>query len=139
MTLLKLYEEAEQNGIEVDCFSLKKVESLSLMDEDGICHIAIDPFQLTSTADETVKLAHELGHCRTGSFYTRSGPLDLRSRLENRADKWAIRKLITSEDLSDAVADGCTEIWQLAEYFNVTEDFARKAVSLHTRGSLTSA
>lgn len=136
MELMALYRLAEQEEITVDCFELKKREALSMMDTDGSRYIAINPLFLTDSADEKTKLAHELGHCQTGSFYNRWATRDVRKKHENRADKWAIKKLIPKDELDDAVADGCTEIYSLAEHFGVTEDFMRKAVCYYTYGNL---
>ena len=55
--LIALYEYAEDHGIDVDWCTMLRAESLSVKLEDGSCAIAIDPFKLTSTADETSKLA----------------------------------------------------------------------------------
>ncbi len=134
--LLELYRMAEREGIEVDCFDLNKRESMSVMDEDGDCFIAIDPFKLTSTQDETVKLSHEIGHCVTGSFYNRFATCDVRQRHENRADKWAIQKLVPRKDLDRAIKEGYTEIWELSEYFDVTEDFMQKVICWYKYGNL---
>lgn len=134
--LSRLYQIAEDNRIEVDCFDLGKREALSLMDAEGLCYIAIDPFQLTSTRDETLKLAHELGHCVTGSFYNVHATVDCRQKHENTADKWAVNQLIPAEKLDEAVAEGYTEIWELAEHFDVSEEFMRKAVCLHVHGNV---
>lgn len=84
-----------------------------------------------TVADETVKLAHELGHCETGSFYSRTAALDLRQKHENRADRWAIKKLVPKDELEEAVSRGCCEAWELAEHFGVTEPFIRKAVEYY--------
>ena len=137
MTSVKeLYRMADQQNIAIDLFPLGKREALSFMELTGECYIAIDPRKLTSEADERNKLAHELGHCCTGAFYNRYSPYDCRKRQENRADKWAIQKLIPSDDLDEAIALGCTELWQLAEHFGVSEDFIRKAVCYHVHGNL---
>ena len=72
----------------------------------------------------------------TGSFYSVYTAVDCRQRHENRADKWAIKHLIPVKDLDEAVANGCTEIWELAERFGVTEEFARKAVCYYVHGNL---
>lgn len=136
ITLSKLYQIADEENIEVDCFDLKKREAISVMDDEGFCYIAIDPYKLHSEEDERVKLAHELGHCVTGSFYNIYAAVDCRQRHENRADKWSINRLIPVEDLDQAVACGCTEIWELAERFGVTEEFARKAVCYYVHGNL---
>ena len=133
--LKQLYGFAEKRGIEVCSLPLPQTGSMSLRSPQGGCYIALDP-QLPSETAERVHLSHELGHCVTGSFYCRQAPQDLRQRHENRADKWAIRKLIPAAELDDAVAAGHTQLWDLAEYFGVTEAFMRKAVSLYTHGNL---
>lgn len=134
--LLDLYKLAEESGITVDCFDLKSREALSLMDPDGDCYIAIDPFKLESTRDERLKLAHEMGHCQTGSFYNRWASCDVWQRHENRANKWAIERLIPKAELDEAVADGYTDLYALADHFDVTVDFMRMAVCWYTHGNL---
>ena len=62
--------------------------------------------------------------------------MDSRQRHENQANRWAIRTLIPVDDLDEAVAEGCTEVWELAERFGVTEEFMRKAVCLYVHGNL---
>lgn len=129
--LLFLYSLAEKDNIDVDCFELDEVESLSIPLAPGKYGIAINPMKLCSVADERVKLAHELGHCETGAFYNRYSCFDVRQKHENRADRWAIRQLISKDALSLAVRSGITELWELADYFQVTEPFMRKAVEYY--------
>ena len=131
-----LYRYAEKNQIEILDYSLPYCGSMSVMDASGICFIGMDEAVMDGDAVEKVHLAHELGHCMTGSFYSRHTAVDSRQRHENRADKWAVRMLITVDALDSAVADGSTEIWELAERFGVTEEFARKAVCYYVHGNL---
>lgn len=91
----------------------------------------MDPFHIETTAQERVHLAHELGHCETGSFYNLYSPLDIREKQEKRADFWAVRRLVPAEEFRFALSRGVVEIWELAEYFDVTEDFIRKAVEIY--------
>lgn len=135
-TLKQIYRTAEQENIVVDRFTLSGREALSIMDTDGTCFIAIDPGKIRGDADERTKLSHELGHCITGAFYNEHSCFDCRQKHENRADKWAVLHLITADALDDAVAAGCTEIWELAEHFGVTEPFMRKALCYHVHGNL---
>lgn len=139
IALNELYNLAENERVTVAAFPLSKREALSMIDSDGQCYVAIDPNKLTSDADEKTKLAHELGHCMTGAFYNVYSPCDCRKRHENRADRWAIKKLIPKNELESAISRGHTEIWDLAELFNVTEDFMRKTISLYKYGNLYSA
>ena len=131
-----LYGTAQLNNIPVDHFPLGKREALSLMDTDGACYIALDPARVKDTADQRCKLAHELGHCLTGSFYNMYATADNRQRHENKADKWAVEYLIPAEQLDEAIAAGNSELWQLAEYFSVTEDMMRKALCWYVYGNL---
>lgn len=133
---LELYEFAEARGVDVDWFSMPQADSLSVMLPDGSCCIAVDPWKMHSLAEETVALAHELGHCETGSFYNQWAMLDVRQKHENRADKWAIRKLIPAAELDRVLREGHTELWDLAEQFGVTEDFMQKALWYYRHGNL---
>ena len=131
-----LYDLARQQNIEVIPYPMPRCGSMSVMLEGGLCVVGIDPGLRDGGVRERVHLSHELGHCITGSFYNRYAAIDHRRRHENRADKWAIRRLIPAEDLAQAVADGHRELCDLAEHFGVTEEFMRKAVRFHRSGNL---
>ena len=109
---------------------------MSVMLEDGRCFVGMDESVRDGGVRERVHLSHELGHCVTGSFYNIYAAIDYRQRHENRANKWAIQALIPVEELDDAIAQGYTEIWELAERFQVTEEFIRKAVCYYVHGNL---
>lgn len=137
--VVDLYEYAEEQGYDMYWYEFEPggIESVSVMEvSDGKCYIAIDPFKLKSDADEMVKGLHELGHCDSGAFYNEYAACDVRKKHENRADKRGIELRLSAEDLDGAVAEGYTELWELAERFNVTEDFMRKAVCWYTYGNL---
>ena len=98
--------------------------------------VLLDYGLISAGAKERTHLAHELGHCVTGSFYNRYSGLDNRQKQENRADKWAIEEMIGEEALNEAVSAGNTEVWQLADYFNVSEEMMKKAICLYKFGNL---
>lgn len=131
-----LCRAAQRAGIPIIPFSLPNTGSLSYQDEGFHCYIGIDKSRMETEAQQKVHLAHELGHCMTGSFYNIHSPRDIREKHEIRADKWAIHRLIPAKELDEAVAMGCTDLWSLAEYFGVTEDFMRKTVCWYTHGNL---
>lgn len=132
MGVNELYEFAENKKIIVLDAPLTRCPSLSINDK-GDCTIVIDHFQIKSQADEKVKAAHEIGHCATGAFYNEHS-LETRSRCEYRADKWAIKKLIPKDELISAFENGIIEVWELAEYFGVTENFIIKACNFYGFG-----
>ena len=131
-----LYEIAKQQNIEVLSYPMSQNGSMSVMLEDGRCFVGMDDSVRDGSVQERVHLSHELGHCVTGSFYNIHAAIDHRQRHENRADKWAISQLIPVDALDEAVADGCCEIWELAERFGVTEQFMKKAVCLYVHGNV---
>lgn len=130
-----LYSAAEAARIPVLPCDLPDCGSVSLQTPDGRCWVGMDP-HLPTAASECVHLAHELGHCCTGSFYNRYAAVEHRRKLEHQADKWAIRALIPPAAYAAALREGDTEPWQLAERFGVTEDFVRKAVCWYQHGNL---
>jgi len=56
---------------------------------------------------------------------------ETRERCEERAKRWTILSLIPEEELEKALKKGYTESWELAEYFDLPEDFVRKAVKYY--------
>ncbi|MBQ3045617.1 MAG: ImmA/IrrE family metallo-endopeptidase [Clostridia bacterium] len=127
----ELYNIASHSGTEILCCDLPHTVSVSAVSATGVCYIGMDPFRIETTAQERVHLAHELGHCETGSFYNVYSPLDVREKQERRADCWAVSRLVPAEEFMDALSCGMVEVWELAEHFDVTEDFIRKAVEIY--------
>lgn len=135
MQVQELYTLASQKNIPVLTYPMPKNGSMSLMNEAGDCCIGMDQRVQDGSVRERVHLAHELGHCLTGSFYNIHAAIDCRQRHENRADKWAIEALVPVSELDDAIAAGCTQMWELADRFGVTESFMRKAICYYVHGN----
>ncbi|MCI9588785.1 MAG: ImmA/IrrE family metallo-endopeptidase [Oscillospiraceae bacterium] len=131
MDLSDLYAIAEDADISVYWAVLGATESLSICCIDGSCAIALDPWHISTKTEEKIKLAHELGHCETGSFYNQYAALDIRRKHEIRADRWAYKKLVPREELWTAYQRGYREPWEMAEYFNVPEPFMRDALAYY--------
>ena len=131
-----LYRLAERRGIDVVSFPLPDTGSMSVQCDSDNCYIGMDNSRDFTEAEKRTHLAHELGHCVTGSFYNAYATVDHRRRHENRSDKWAIKKLIPKDELDEAIENGCTEVWELAEWFGVTEEYIKKAVCYYTHGNL---
>ena len=133
--MTKLFRAAHEAGIRVEYCQIPLNGSISAPDAEGD-FVLMDYSLIGTGPTERVHLAHEIGHCTTDSFYNRHTPFDIRQKHENRADKWAIKKLVPEDELNEAVSNGITEPWELAEYFNVTEDFMKKAVCYYTNSNL---
>lgn len=127
MTLTDLYSITDEKNINVYDFKLDGIISMTIPYCSNY-YIAIDSTKLNTSIDKKICLAHEIGHCETNSFYNVYTPYDIREQHENRANRWAIKKLIPLDELKEAVRHGYKEFWQLAEYFDVPNDFMKSAI-----------
>ena len=93
-TLLALYQYADSQNIDVYYYAMRQVKSIALPDET----IVMNTDKIETGTEETVHLAHELGHIETGSFYSIHSEFDLRAKHELRADRRAIKRLILATD-----------------------------------------
>ena len=62
---------------------------------------------------------HELGHVATGALHKVDSPYELVERSEYRANRWAAETFLTETAFREAFLAGCTELWQLEEYFEL--------------------
>lgn len=120
MVLLDYFQLAHDNQILIYDFPLNGTDALSIPGA-----IAINTRKICTFRDLKDKLSHEMGHCMTCSFYNTKNPLDVRERHETRANRWKMAHEVPRDAFFDALEHGVTEIWQLAEHFDVTEDFMR--------------
>ena len=75
---------------------------------------------------------HELGHAATGALHRIDSPYETVERSEYRANRWAAEHFLNAEAFREAFSSGCTELWQLAEYFELPEEDVRKALEYWT-------
>ena len=81
-------------------------------------------------------LAEELGHhyttvgsCLPRTYFHYRDRVEV-SRAEYRALRWAAQWLMPLDKLAQALKRGIVEIWDLADYFYVTEDMAKFRLNL---------
>ena len=121
-----LYEIAEQNSIDIDYFPMKVLKGLSIPGA-----IALNPKLIDTQQEEREILAHELGHQMRYAFYRFSDSDITKARAEERANRWAVMQLVPIDELQKAFKSGCTMIWQLAEYFNVSDKFMQNVIRIY--------
>ena len=122
--LQRLYETADGLGLQICYFPMGRATAVST--PDGF--IGMDVDKLEDSAGELACLAHEMGHCLTGSFYTLDSDRHQRQRCEERADRWAICRLVPLAELREALDAGITRSDELAEHFGVPEAFLNKCL-----------
>ncbi|MDR3237768.1 MAG: ImmA/IrrE family metallo-endopeptidase [Spirochaetia bacterium] len=127
MTTDNLLEYADRCGYAVIYDEFPECGSLSV-DVGGGC-IGIDCH--VAGREEKVRIAHEVGHCETGSFYSRHMPNQCMQQLENRANRWAYNRVVPFEDIQAAIHAGYVESWELADHFDVTDEFMVSALAYY--------
>ena len=128
--LLSLYDDLESNGVDVYNWNVKGTSACTLASEE-CTSIFIDYNQIKTEAEETCILAHEYGHFATGTTHQLCSPLELVSRHEYKANKIAIKRLLPIQKILFALQKGIKETWELADYFNLTEDFVCMALDYY--------
>jgi len=131
MESLDLYMIAEANGVEVFRYPMTEQGSSSTMQDSGDCYIAIAPDAFEDSDIERMHLAHELGHCMTGSFFNPHSQLDIREKHERKANVWAFKQVVPLEALEKCFRRGLTEPWQMEEVFDVPARFIRQAMNYY--------
>lgn len=124
----ELLQEAEDNNIEVIEFTFRGTNKGMYADST----IAIRK-DIETTAERKCILAEELGHfhANTGNI-TDLKPIQNRKQ-EGQARKWSYEKLVPLKSLIRASCSGCMNIYELAEYLDVTEDFLKDALKYYER------
>lgn len=133
--IISLYNELNGAGVRFYHWNMGE-DRAATIELGGRYGVFMDFGNIHSSAEELVAVAHEGGHISTGATHRVDSPYDLVEKHEFKADKWAIGKLVPEEELNAAMAGGCTELWQLAERFGVTEEFMKKAVCWYQHGTL---
>lgn len=126
----RLYSFAEKENIFVYFGKIGFSSALTVRDA-GDYNIMMDPGRIHTSGEEKLILMHELSHIATDSFYKNGHDIQYRRKMENRATNWLIKFLIPEDELIFAVQNGFTEVWDLADYFEVPEDFMLKAIAFY--------
>ena len=133
--LQTLYDLAEQHNIGVYFYNLGDAEAAAVQD-GTFCAIALNPRCNQTPQSELEHLSHEMGHIETGTLHAPSAtPGDI-LRNEYRCTAWVVHHLIPIDELLEVIDYGYTEVWELAEYFGVSEECILDAVKIYRNKGL---
>ena len=131
MKINKLYEIADKENIKIydwyieDCYGV-------YLNVDKINAIALNYDEIGTYIDEKIILAEELGHYYCDATY----PLEctnetLINKQEYRAKKWSYTTLVPYNQLKIAINKGITLLWELADYFEVTNEYMQNCLDFY--------
>ena len=125
------YDFCRANRVDVIPYSGCPQPAATIRDSD--CYaIFLDFSQIHSLRLLRGICCHEMGHAATGALHKVSSPYELVERSEYRANRWIAENHLTCQAFCEAFQDGCTELWQLAEYFDLPQQDIEKALRYWT-------
>ncbi|MPM78936.1 hypothetical protein SDC9_125951 [bioreactor metagenome] len=128
--LFDIYEQLHNEGVKFFNWYLNETQSATI-EMKGAYAVFIDTAKIDTAAQENAIVAHEAGHIFTGTTHYIYSPFELIEQHETRANRWAIQKLVPPDELDGVLCRGLTDNWELADYFEVPEDFMAKAIDYY--------
>lgn len=125
----KTLDDDDVNGIIYGDFH----ETLSLSSQG---YIGLDYSLMHSPKEGKVHLATQRAYCRNGDYYNQHTDPVIRRQCAARSQKSAFADLLDHTKIMEAVAAGCTEPYQIAEFYNLPEEFAYRACFYDRNGYL---
>ena len=112
----------------------------------GAYAVGLNFSRLHTVRQMRTAMLHESGHLHTGALHKVNSPFQLVEQNEYRADadafrytvcvtgiEEAFRRSLPPDEIRTAMRAGYTEPWQLAEYFDLDEDYIKKALHYWTQ------
>ena len=126
--LSDFYHYCRQHGVEVIPYAGVPQPGATIRDR-GEYAVFLDFTKIRSARLLRGVCCHELGHLATGALHKVDSPYELVERSEYRAHRYVAQHWLTEADFREAFAASCTELWQLAEYFDLPEQDVKNALT----------
>ena len=116
---------------------IHEYEDILDIEEHSMCHEGLygdETIWINKTLPEQRKaciLAEELGHYETsvGNILDLN---DLNNAKQERAARvWAYQKLVPLESIKTACRNGCTRVYEIAEYLDIDEAFLQESIACY--------
>jgi hypothetical protein len=114
-----MYDDLEALNVDVVDVKLKNNFAIAFFDN----FLVIDRSKCKTAAQERTVLAHEAGHYMSGAFYRAYSPFEVKEQAEHRAFAASVEKYLPVNEILNCYKMGMTENWEIAEYFNLEEEF----------------
>lgn len=130
--LSQIYEDLTAQGARIIPYDIG-FSPAALIERNGQYGVFIDFAQCGTIPRVKAVLAHEAGHCATGCTHTLNSPWDLIEKHEYKANRWAFERYLPPDALLCAMRAGCTQSWQLAEWFDLPQKDVERALYYYTQ------
>jgi hypothetical protein len=104
------------------------IEERNMINDGLYCDNFVWIKKKLSTAEKLSIIAEEIGHYKTsyGNILDQSDLMNVKQELLAR--RWAYEKVLPLNLVMDAIKNGISEVYDLADYFDVTELFMRECL-----------
>ena len=126
--LAQFYDYCKKSGVQVIPFSGIPCAGATIRDGSRYA-IFLDFSKIQSTRLLRGVCCHELSHVATGALHRANSPYEQAERSEYRANRYMAQAFLTEEAFRDAFSAGYTELWQLAEFFDLPEQDIKNALT----------
>ena len=127
VSMADVYSAIEETNANLVIWNHPLLDALTL-EMNRNYDIFINPEKSKTISAFQTKLIHEWGHCSTGSTHHINSPFELIEKNEFKANRASFERFLPFADIKKAVNEGLTEYWELAEYFNIEEEYIRQAI-----------
>lgn len=104
------------------------IEERTMINKGLYCDNVVWINRKMSTAEKLSIVAEEIGHYKTSSGNILDQDSIANVKQELQARRWAYEKVLPLDLVMKAITSGLTEVYDLAEYFDVTEIFMRECL-----------
>lgn len=123
-----IYNDLSALGVDVVDRKLKANSAIAFFDD----FLVVDFSRCQNSAQMRTVLAHETGHYLSGAFYLAYSPYEVKEQAEHRAFVASVEKYLPVCEIQKCYKMGLSETWQLADYFDLDEDYIKKALHYWT-------
>ena len=125
-----VYKKIDEKNIELFTRRMKYCDAATI-EVNKAYGIIIDQTQLKDRNDEFMALAHEYGHCESGTTHKLDSEFQLIGQHENRANRAAVYEFLPVEKIKDAFKHKYFDYWEIADYLDMPEPFIIMAIEIY--------
>ncbi len=129
--LSQFYRYCRQNDVDIIPYAGIPQPGATIRDGDNYA-VFLDFQQIRTTRLFRGVCAHELSHLSTGALHRPASPYDLAERSEYRANRHFAQQYLSVKEFKEAFRLGFTQLWELADYFDLPEQDIEKALTYWT-------
>ena len=130
MKIEELYEIINNENIEIHKWCFDELKALYVITNNK-CHLGIDYSKIENETEEICILVEEISHHQFGFTYDVECDDIIRSKMEYKALKNAVNKLIPIDKFKSFYGQDISK-YEVADELGVTEQFLERAYRLYT-------